>query len=735
MAVAQAAGMGAAQRRFLYGLNVALTVALALALVYVAIWISARVGGRVDLTQSGVNSLTPRTRQLLKQLDTDLTITALYTTALKEIRPHAEAHKARVADLLSLYEATGRGRITARVIDPTTDAAEVKALLERLRGKTKYKDEAAPHAKLIAEFPQLNQEVLTAVQADAEAIQALAQADPQLLQMRELAIIARNFQAVREGGQEIEKQITELVGAASDLPRYGQALELIKQQLRDSQTALQTARDWMTSTAAKGQLSGDAAAFFSQAAQRYTPVLDAVTAMQTEAEKLERVKLEEVADSLTRGESILVETDAEAQVLSESDVWEFRDPSEPLGEDGDPRKFAGETAVSSAILRLTKTEKIGIVFTRFGGQPLTTPNFAMMNPMQQPQVPFGQLRELLEKENFIVEEWDVQSSPTPPVVEDAKRLVYVVFAPEAPQSPNPMQPPQTPPISAEQKKAITDAVESAGMGMFLVSWTPGGSAFMPGAAKYEFAEYLKSTWGVDVRYTHLIMEFVQNPNEPGVWVPASRSPGVLSGDVLKLTDNEITKPIQSLPIGLDFVTATMPMPQADLPAGVRLSPLIEIAESESVWAFSDVMRFNEDLRRRNGTQFYGGGEGTPDIPSPFVLAVAGEKSGDGPARTVVIGSEQFASDQMLRQASFIQAGGSLQLVRAFPGNADLFINSIHWLTGDANRISAGASGADVPRLTGLKDDGWLTFCRVFLVGIWPGTALLAGAAAWLARRR
>jgi len=735
MAVAQATGMGAAQRRFLYGLNVALTVALALALVYVAIWIAARVGGRVDLTQSGVNSLTPRTRQLVSQLDKELTITALYTTALKEIRPHAEAHKARVADLLSLYEASGRGRITARVIDPTTDAAEVKALLDRLRNKTSYKDEAAPHAKLIAEFPDLNQRILAAVEADAQQIQALAQGDPRLLQMRELAIIARNFQAVREGAQALEAEINELLGAAADLPRYGQAVELIKQQLRDSQTALQTARDWMTSAAGQAQLAPESVAFFQQAPERYGPLLDAVAAMQEEAETLERVKLEEISDSLTRGQTILVETDDEAQVLSENDVWTFRDPSEPAGEDGDPRKFAGESAVSSAILRLTQKEKTAVVFTRFGGQPLTSPNFAMMNPMQPPQVPFGGLRELLEKENFVVEEWDVQASPAPPAVEGASRSVYVVLAPDAPQSANPMQPPQTPPISPEQKSAITGAVEASGMGLFLVSWTPGGSQFMPGPATYEFAEYLKATWGIDVRYTHLVMEFIQNPSDPSVWVPASRSPQILTGDVLTLTDHEITQPIQSYPVGLDFVTPTQLMPQADRPEGVRLSPLIETRDADTIWAITDVMRFNEDLRRRNGTKFYAGGDGAADLPSPFVLAVAAERSGDSPQRAVVIGSERFASDQMLQQASIAQVGGGLQLVRAYPGNADLFINSIHWLTGNANRISAGASGADVPRLTGLKDDGWLTFSRVFLVGLWPATALLAGAVAWLARRR
>ena len=43
------------------------------------------------------------------------------------------------------------------------------------------------------------------------------------------------------------------------------------------------------------------------------------------------------------------------------------------------------------------------------------------------------------------------------------------------------------------------------------------------------------------------------------------------------------------------------------------------------------------------------------------------------------------------------------------------------------RIAVGPQRGDVPRLSDLKDGAQLTFTRVFLVGIWPGLALLAGA--------
>ena len=80
-------------------------------------------------------------------------------------------------------------------------------------------------------------------------------------------------------------------------------------------------------------------------------------------------------------------------------------------------------------------------------------------------------------------------------------------------------------------------------------------------------------------------------------------------------------------------------------------------------------------------------------------------------------------------------GAGLQSYAAYPGNADLFLNALHWLTNDAERISVSAQKAELPRLTRLKNDGWLTFWRVFLVGTWPGLVLVVGGCVWLFRRR
>jgi len=165
------------------------------------------------------------------------------------------------------------------------------------------------------------------------------------------------------------------------------------------------------------------------------------------------------------------------------------------------------------------------------------------------------------------------------------------------------------------------------------------------------------------------------------------------------------------------------------PAGVKAEPVMTIRPSRDVWATKEILRLNEDFRTGRGTY-----RRDDDIAPPFAVAVAVEN--DKNQRIVVFGSHRFVANEMLElPGSFVLLGGGFQVVPAYPANPDLFLNAVHWITNDAERISVGAQRAEVPRLSRLKDDAWLTFWRVFLVGIWPGLALVVGGGVWLFRRR
>ncbi len=727
MAVAAAEPRAAMQRRILYGANVALNIVLAVIALALAVWGAGQIGGRWDLSSSRANSLSERTTRLLGSLDTDIRITALYTTALKEVRKFADKHKQVVEDLLDLYETAGGGHVTVESIDPARNAQAVKELIERLADKPEYKDEAEPHRKALEGFEDLVQRIQATVQSEVAQLEEFAKNDPKLNRQREVAIIARNFRTLADESQALLEEYAELMGG--DLPRYGQAVQRARDYLTRVQQALKSASEWLSSKGtALPDLPPDAQQFFAEAPQRYEALLRQVEQKLEQLKDLKRVKLEELYDQLRRGQTIVVETPEKAEVLSYEDVWPFRPADAPPAADGDPRQFAGEQAVSSAILKLVQKQRTAVVFVRYGGSSLLEPDMTNFNPMQPPpRPPYARMAEILEKQNFLTAEWDLQKQDDPPTVEGAARYVYVVFPPRQPPRPNPMQPAPTPPISEDKKQKIYDAVGKSGMAIFLAPWEPANS-FIPMARAYDFADYLKSDWGVEVKYTLLVLEFTPNPDREGLWVPSNRPPTVVTTRVFRFTDHPIARPLRSLPAGLFNVAPLLTVADDKMPEGVTVEPVAETRDTENIWAVSDISRIQQDLEKNFGTK-----PRPEDLRPPFALALAVQRGEH--QRLVVFGSERFFSDDVLNLSDLLLTGGGLVAAQRYPANSELLLNAIYWVTNDADRIAVGPRSGDVPRLEDLEEGPVLKFWRVFLVGIWPGLALLAGIGVALLRRR
>ena len=722
--------MTTSQRRLFYGMNVALTTVLAIALVVIVVWAASRYGGRTDWTSTGVNSLNPRTTQLLEGLNEPITITGIYSTALKELRPIDEKHRSRVSDLLDLYQTAGKGKVTTFMLDPVKDQVKVNEFLARLKDKPAYKDEAKPHAEALTSFPALDAKIAELVQSEVAGLEKLVAADSALEKIQPIAIIMRNLQYIVREAQTAEAEVRALQDG--EIPRYGRAVDSARDFLRQAQTTLQDASDWMTrSGATLVNIAPESKAFFAGTGERYAPLLKEVTHLNEIVKDLGPVKLETLYENLKRDQTILVENEKEAIALPQHDVWVFRtNRNLPPPPDGDPTDFAGEQAVSSAILKLTQKTRTAVIFTRYAGQPLLT-SPQPSNPMmmqQMPQAPYQGMRELLEKENFIPREWDVGAEPNPPQIEEASRFVYVVFPPEPPQQQmNPMQPPPTPRISEEQKLRIFNAVKESAMAIFLTPWLPPASQYMPTPEKCEFNTYLQETWGIAVEDGSLAWEFTINPQRENLLVPANRSLIVDSGS-FEFTDQPIGKPLKGMPCCFQSAVPLRILKDDEKPKGVAVEPIALTDQSDDVWAITDILRFSNDLQTNEGTRRY-----EEDIASPFPLAVAA--TDEEGRKLVVFASDSFISDNVMEIAQPVFSGGALRLAKLYPGNADLFINAIHWLTGNADRIAVGTQQSDVPRLDKLKEGAPLLLTRVFLVGVWPAVALLVGTCVWLLRRR
>src|SRR5262249_24970014 len=155
-------------------------------------------------------SLSPRTVQLVKNLDQNVTMTGFFTLFAKDARKYAEKHWNRVKDILDLYQNVGRGKVTVAMVDTKNSPQEVSKILKRLIDKPAYKDEAAPHAEAIAKFPELNKKVEDLFKKEFETIQGLATGNPALNRTQALAFVAMDMRGVIKDSENAVKDLAEL---------------------------------------------------------------------------------------------------------------------------------------------------------------------------------------------------------------------------------------------------------------------------------------------------------------------------------------------------------------------------------------------------------------------------------------------------------------------------------------------------------------------------------------------
>jgi hypothetical protein len=724
-------------RRIVYGANAIVQSVLVIAAVIGAVVVAQRFQGQVDFSLSRINSLSSRTANLLKKLDQDIRITAVYVD-LRQDESLTVPRSKTVADLLDLYRNANPARIATEVINPEKEPGRVQAILARLREKPAYRDEARPHEQALTAFPALNDRIGKLCKDEVDQMEALAQQDGRLLRLRELAILANNLNVTERQSLGVTEAIAELT--RGEVKRYGRAAEEVRKFLASARSALGDSQDWMTSSgAANPEVAPDVRDFFQSAGARYQPILAEIDALLAVVNDLKPVQLEQVYDELSRWSSappILVESASEAKVASFDDVWTFRDMGGmPPGPDNDPRQFNGEAAISSLILQLTQTERTAVIFTRWGGEPPLRPDFSrvnLQNLSQLPRAPYGLMNETLQKQNFITYDWDTAVEKTPPTLAEAARRVYVVLPPAPPPQQNPMQRMPEPGISPQDKELILSAVKASGMAMFLAGWKPPDQQAMilGQSGGYDFNEFLKQDWGIDVLSDFLVMWFMPSPEKRDLyWPRMQRAPTLITTDVVRFTDHPIVRPLQAS-AGALRSTAPLRLLSGDLaPKNVQLEPLLQVERTTDVWAVRDAVKLSEDFRQRNGTF-----RREDDLPPPFPVAVAGVNS-ETSARIVVFGSESFAEDSLTNLPGIGMSGGAFVAYLLYPANTDLFLNALHWLTNDSDRIAVGPRTSSVPRLDRLKEGAEANLVRVFIAVIWPALALLVGGGVWLLRRR
>jgi hypothetical protein len=702
-------------RRFLVGTNVAVATALLIAAVVVAQAIAFTAPRRLDMTSSGVNSLSDSSERLLGGLDKSIRLTSLYFETDREDEDQPRYRRA-IQDLLALYEATNRSRITTEWVNPLKDHEKYRGLMTRLLEKPAFAEQVKPYREPVQRFTDdLDPRMRKLIQDELTALGALTAAIGESAGTSVLAPIENVFLRWTRMLETTRDRIDAL--AVGERPDFSAAVNEITALYREFSKSLKDVGKYGVEQAGRNpSLTDGQSDFLKNAGPRYAVLVAELEGQLTALQELEPPKVYDVLDQLSAtSNALLVETDEDAAVVTFGEVWSPLDPAGGGRISFKNRAFKGEEKLTSAILRVTHKEQTAAVFVRYGGPPIF---IGGMVPGQQ-AAPYAQMKQHLEDARFVVQEWDLKSSMTPPVVEPTPtRMIFVVMKPTEPQR-NPMgQPnPQDVPINETQKQALFDAIGENGRALFLAGWHPGMFGFIP--AQYDYNEYLESNWGVKVE-TELMLIEVHNL-KPGQFVVGRR-------DFMAIRTFDVSDhPIVSSPLARELVMPfCAPLTISDSPPdGVQPERLVSVPQRDDVWGVKNLQAYQSQLDQREYMTLAEG-----DQTAPFDIAAAAVK---GEAKIVVISSRGFAEDQIALAPQVMLTAQGFTLRQANPGNATLLLNSLHWLNDNTQFMNIGTPiDANVLQIDRPET---VRLVQVLTIFVWPAAALVFGGVVWWTRRR
>ncbi|HEX4055216.1 MAG TPA: Gldg family protein [Tepidisphaeraceae bacterium] len=707
------------QRWVKYGANVVLSCIVVVVLAAMLTWLAQAHAWRMDTTVGGTQSLRPQSVDFIKDLKQPVQIVALYPK-LKSNSGDQDFYQP-VADLLNEYATKGKN-ITTELLDPDTQKDDFDKLVAEVTNK--YGGEVKGYKEILNHLADENKQVDQFATDEAVKFRALPLGQIQDQQLQQnlyaayltLVLAHHQLQDLKTAvDSDLDQQVPSYKDGVDDTKTtYTNISQLFQQfsavlgSLKDNKTVAKAVQDY----------APDAATRADAAKKIVDTVLDKISHLGALKE------LDEFRTQL-KSKSIIVMTDAGYKILSFDQVWKVPESSRFASESPDiqPKlSFAGEQQITAAIASLTGGPKPMVVFVRPGGPPLATMSMQGQTPM------FAAVAQRLKDDNFDVQEKDAsgqaamqqEEMPMPePTAEQMKSAIWVVVRP-------PWEQPSEQPLPLDQM--LEEHLKSGGSAMVLLfpMKDPMDAALEP--------------MGIRARADFVIVHEALPP-------PQRRSNDLVEAAlqanqfVFKLNyygDHPIAKPLN----GLDFLTAGSEpiMATAEIPAGVKVTPLLPIPMTPHFWASADTQSILSGDQPKvvtfHPTADPDAGRLYPDIdntPSDPLYGAAASENKNG-ARLVVVGSSLFASSDLvdLPDNDMLEKHGLT--VARLPGNGEFFVNSILWLAHEDSMLAISPHALQMARIEEMSPAA-LAFWRVGIMTIGlPLAVIFAGLMVYANRR-
>jgi len=680
-------------------LGVVLLSMVAIAASLIAIFSTPALRLRIDATKTRAYSLSELSQRLLTDLDGEWTIALLISESSDAAVGGIDDATARQVDeVLARYRQAAPNLSIIR-IDPVDPDSLVKfdALLARLNGI--YSEQVREYDKAIDEAVTAFEELQLFAQQYAGLLANLAAMLPQGEVRQALERQAPIYELLAAQGQQVLDEVAKAraVDGAQPIPDYDGARSIFASALSQWSTEVMRTADAFEAARQISELdvdvrraAGDRVAEFQVFATRLATAGDQLA-------QLPEMELSRIGRLIQEGDVAIILGPQKAAVIPGRQLFpptNARETSEGIVRFD--QRFRGEQVISSTIRSMLVDRMPKVVFVH--GEPES------MLSSRARQVDVHGAASVLESSRYDVDEWNVATGKRP-TKELNQRVVWIILPP----------PTRTGLQPSKEELALQDATvrlieegESV-----LLSVYP---SLLPKVRQTDRWASLAQPFGLRADTARALIESVRVSEEQTQFERGQSLQQFNESNPVGRAVNGMSAYF-ALPVPIDVAE--------QLPAGVRVQPIAEIAPSPMRWLEPDWAVDPSTLPPPGESKRF---------RDPLPIIVAAERSnpaGQGDQRLILCGSGgwmlSFTADVM------VPIGGE-RMALANPGNFELLLASVAWLAEMDELIAPGPTSQQVARLQGITAPVWMTWSAITVI-VMPACALMLGFSVWLVRRR
>lgn len=738
------------QRRATYGLNVIIACAAATAIVVLLNWVlntqSTRLGPaaqsylRFDFTATREYSLSDQTLKILTDLEdsssenNDVEIITYFDDGLTLAE---QTQRQRVRDLIDEYDRRSN-RVAVQHIRRQVDARREAALRDRIMEP--FATQLEPMAEAIEAGRQAMQELGNTFTQLAQPLRNAAEnealRDPRVT--REIRSVAAAFQGLQQQLDRRDSEVQQYLD--QPLPLYTAAKTVLVDTLVNVE--FQSIIDRFQQIGRDDTQPGDVRNTLLTTAQRLETVKNSLDESIEALELLDEVvgaggsdEYDQITSMLLSSQAVLVFKGDKLRVVPISEMYAtFGTSGDDMTDVSEPdTRFLGEERLTGALVSLSMDQPPLIVFVNAG-------QFNAIGPRGM----FNQVTQRLLTASFEVKQWSPEPQGMTPGMQSFGQTPPIEPAPEG----KPGQPVVwiVPPMPTAQINDPASMAQAANVkqavGQLLEQRLAQGESALISlgldltmrTADPSEVRSVMTDWGIKALTDRVLVREMPLPDGD----TASVIQMIIEdwSETLAANRDEATGDGFIIPQAMrglsTVITPAIPL-EYEAAENVEHQTLIAVAD-DRLWAEDNI----ESLQNRAA-------EFRPEAAKDrFILGIAAERELEtdnesiSNPRLIVVGNNIWASDVVTTNHSpdlNPQMQGTAQIFgAAYPGNSELFVNSVYWLAGLDELIAASPRSQDMRRIEPIEP-GLLNTYRIILAVALPIGIGIAGVAMWLTRRR